>query len=225
MLSLVTGFQDHSAPNVNVMTGSNVTLSILKHPLGAYQRLTWLHTTNQKILEYYSDGKKIVFESVFKDRVDIDKTNGALRIYNVRKEDRGDYYMRKLHETEDQWKITMEVYDPVSKPSIKEEKIEALTDSCHLRLSCEVEDQRVDYTWYEESGPFPQKNPGYVLEITVTPHNKSTFYTCQVSNPISSKNDTVYFTLPCKLARSSGVHWIAAWLVVMSSIIPSILLT
>lgn len=101
---------DQSVPNVNAITGSNVTLTILKHPLASYQRLTWLHTTNQKILEYFPNGKKTVFESVFKDRVDLDKTNGALRIYNVSKEDRGDYYMRMLHETEDQWKITMEVY-------------------------------------------------------------------------------------------------------------------
>nr|XP_038946249.1 CD48 antigen isoform X1 [Rattus norvegicus] len=132
--------------------------------------------------------------------------------------------MRMLHETEDQWKITMEVYDLVSKPAIKIEKTKNLTDSCHLRLSCKVEDQGVDYTWYEDSGPFPQRNPGYVLEITITPHNKSTFYTCQVSNPVSSENDTLYFIPPCTLARSSGVHWIAAWLVVTLSIIPSILL-
>lgn len=224
LLSLVTGFQDQSVPNVNAITGSNVTLTILKHPLASYQRLTWLHTTNQKILEYFPNGKKTVFESVFKDRVDVDKTNGALHIYNVSKEDRGDYYMRMLHEIEDQRKITMEVYDLVSKPAIVIEKTEDLTDSCHLRLSCKVEDQGVDYTWYEDSGPFPQRNPGYVLEITITPHNKSTFYTCQVSNPVSSENDTLYFIPPCTLARSSGVHWIAAWLVVTLSIIPSILL-
>ncbi|XP_021054248.1 CD48 antigen [Mus pahari] len=115
--------------------------------------------------------------------------------------------------------------DPVPKPSIEIEKREESTDSCHLRLSCEVEDQHVDYTWYESSGPFPKKSPGYVLELTVTPQNKSTFYTCQVSNPVSSKNDTVYFEPPCKLARSSGVHWIATWLVVTTLIIHRILLT
>lgn len=90
------------------------------------------------------------------------------------------------------------------KPSIEINKTEASTDSCHLRLSCEVKDQHVDYTWYESSGPFPKKSPGYVLDLIVTPQNKSTFYTCQVSNPVSSKNDTVYFTLPCDLGKNPG---------------------
>ncbi|XP_006496700.1 CD48 antigen isoform X2 [Mus musculus] len=107
--------------------------------------------------------------------------------------------MRVLRETENELKITLEVFDPVPKPSIEINKTEASTDSCHLRLSCEVKDQHVDYTWYESSGPFPKKSPGYVLDLIVTPQNKSTFYTCQVSNPVSSKNDTVYFTLPCDL--------------------------
>ncbi|XP_076770601.1 CD48 antigen isoform X2 [Arvicanthis niloticus] len=226
LLSLVTGFQDH--PVLNATTGSNVTLKI-KDSLRSYNRLTWLHTTSQKIIEYTYGGKKTIFESAFKDRIDLEETNGALHIYNVQKEDRGSYYMRVLHETEEQWKITLEVFDPVFKPSIEIEKTEESTDSCHLRLSCEVkdqkEDQHVDYTWYENSGPILQKNPGNVLELTVTPQNKSTFYTCQVSNPVSSKNDTVYFVPPCALARSSGVHWIATWLVVIIPIIESILLS
>ncbi|XP_030896125.1 CD48 antigen isoform X2 [Leptonychotes weddellii] len=65
----------------------------------------------------------------------------------------------------------------------------------------------------------------FVLEITVEPQNYSKFYTCQASNPVSSKNDTVYFTLPCKLARSSGVAWIATWLMVMVPIVPGLLWT
>ncbi|XP_021537578.1 CD48 antigen isoform X3 [Neomonachus schauinslandi] len=65
----------------------------------------------------------------------------------------------------------------------------------------------------------------FVLEITVEPQNYSKFYTCQASNPVSSKNDTVYFTLPCKLARSSGVAWIATWLMVMVPIVPGFLWT
>nr|XP_035940607.1 CD48 antigen isoform X2 [Halichoerus grypus] len=65
----------------------------------------------------------------------------------------------------------------------------------------------------------------FILEITVEPQNYSKFYTCQASNPVSSKNDTVYFTLPCKLARSSGVAWIATWLMVMVPIVPGLLWT
>ncbi|GAB1285711.1 CD48 antigen [Apodemus speciosus] len=189
-------------PDTNVATSSNVTLTISKDPLGQYKRLTWLHTTNQKILEYSYDGEENIFESEFKDRVHLDKRNGALHIYHVRKRDRGTYYMRVLRDTEEQWKINLGVFDLVPKPSIEIKKTEELTDSCHLRLLCEVEvqeEQHADYTWYENSGPFPPRNPGNVLDLIITPQNKSTFYTCQVSNPVSSKNDTVYFTPPCML--------------------------
>lgn len=221
LLSLVTGYQGHSVPDINVATGSNVTLTISKDPLVLYKRLTWLHTTNQKILEFSYDGEETIFESEFKNRVHLDKTNGALHIYHVRKKDRGTYYMRVLRDTEDQSKIILGVFDPVPKPSIKIEKTEELTDSCHLRLSCEVEvqeEQRAEYTWYANSGPFPPRNPGNVLELIITPQNTSTFYTCQVSNPVSRKNDTVYFGPSCTLAKSSGVHWIATRLVVMATI-------
>lgn len=223
LLFVVTGFQDHSVPEVNATIGSNVTLSIHKEILRPYNRLTWLHTTNQKILEYYlTPRRKIIFDSVFKNRVDVEETNGELYIYNVRKEDQGIYYLRVLHETEEEWKIILKVFDPVPEPSIEINKTEDLAGSCHLKLSCEVEDQegqRVDYTWYENSGPFPPMDPGNVLELIITPQNKSTFYTCQVSNPASSRNDTVYFFPPCTLARSCGVHWIATWLVAITTLI------
>jgi CD48 antigen len=71
---------------------------------------TCSHTINQKILEYPYDGKKNIFKSVCKDRVDLEETNGVLHNFNARKEDRGTYYIRVLDETEDQWKITLEVF-------------------------------------------------------------------------------------------------------------------
>ncbi|XP_059269491.1 CD48 antigen isoform X2 [Mustela nigripes] len=64
-----------------------------------------------------------------------------------------------------------------------------------------------------------------VLDIIVEPNNYSTFYTCQLSNPVSSKNDTVYFTPPCKLGRSSAVAWIMTWLIVMVPVVPGLLWT
>lgn len=216
---------DYSVPNVNAATGSNTTLNIFKTQLEPYKRVTWLHTLKQKILEYNSDGQYTIYNSTFKGRVNFEQTNGALHIHNVRKEDEGTYYMRVFSDGEVESKINLKVFDPVSKPFIAINTTEELAGSCHLKLSCEVEDQPVDYTWYGESGPFLEKNLGGVLEISITPQNKSAFYTCQVSNPVSSKNETVYFISPCFLVRSSGARWIAAWLVVMAPIIHAILLT
>lgn len=46
-----------------------------------------------------------------------------------------------------------------------------------------------------------------MLEVTVNSENHSTSYTCEVSNPVSSKNDTVYFTLPCQLGKKYSWGW------------------
>uniref|UniRef100_A0A8C2MHF3 CD48 antigen n=1 Tax=Cricetulus griseus TaxID=10029 RepID=A0A8C2MHF3_CRIGR len=227
LLPLISGFSDRSELKELkeiATTGSNITLQVFKQQLGPYKYLTWLYTKKQKILEHEYNGAETIFDSVFKGRVELNHTNGALRIYNVRKEDKGHYYMRVLNETEKQEEITLDVFDPVSKPFIKFET-KNLPGSCHLKLSCKIEQQNVQYTWYDDSGSLLQNGTGDVLDIIVTPQNKSTFYTCEVHNPASSKNDTVYFTLPCTMARSSGVFWIATWLVAMVSIIHTVLLT
>ncbi|XP_052592595.1 CD48 antigen [Peromyscus californicus insignis] len=224
LLPLITGLQDHSQLEVNASTGSNITLKVLKKDLGSYKRLTWLHTTKQKILEYEYNGTDTIYNSGFKDRVKLDHTSGELHISNVRKEDKGLYYMRVLRETEEEYRITLNVFDPVSKPSINFEKTEDSAESCHLKLSCKVEGQNVDYTWYDSTRPLPKEGQGDVLDLIITPQNWSTSYTCQVSNPVSSKNDTMYFTSLCTV-KSSGVLWIATWLVVMVPIIYAFLLT
>ncbi|XP_012974618.2 CD48 antigen isoform X1 [Mesocricetus auratus] len=224
LLPLITGLPDHSGSKEIATTGSNITLQALKKQLGPYKYLTWLYTTKQKILEYEYNGTETIFDSVFKGRVKLNLTSGALHIYNVSKEDKGDYYVRVLDEMEQEYPITLDVFDPVSKPLIKFETKD-LPGSCHLKLSCKTEQQNVEYTWYDDSGSLPKDGTGDVLERIVTPQNKSTFYTCEVRNPASSKNDTVYFTLPCTVARSSGVLWVATWLVATVPIIHAILLT
>ncbi|XP_051042243.1 CD48 antigen [Phodopus roborovskii] len=224
LLLLTMGLPDHSVPREIATTGSNITLQAFKGQLESYKYLTWLYTTKQKILEYAYNKKETIFDSAFKGRVKLNHTSGALHIYNVRKEDKGDYYMRVLNETEKEYNIILDVFDPVSKPFIKFET-KNLPGSCHLKLSCKIEQQNVQYTWYDDSGSLPKDRTGDVLERIVTPQNRSTFYTCEVHNPASSKNDTVYFTLPCTVARSSGVRWIATWIVVMVPIIHAILLT
>ncbi|XP_008592685.1 PREDICTED: CD48 antigen-like [Galeopterus variegatus] len=120
--------------------------------------------------------------------------------------------------------LVTSIQDPVPKPQIKIEKTEETENNCYLKLSCKVLDQSVNYTWYGDSGPFPKGLQNSVLEVTSTKQNYSKFYTCQASNPVSSKNDTLYFASFCTLARSSGVAWITTWLEVMVPTVLGILL-
>ncbi|KAK2493044.1 hypothetical protein MC885_007237 [Smutsia gigantea] len=133
----------------------------------------------------------------------LDHQSFALYIYKVQKEDSSTYLVRVLKEAgdEEEWKVTLEVFDPVPKPAIKIENTREATNNCYLKLSCAVPDRSVSYTWYGDSGPILKDLQSAVLEIAVTPSNHSRFYTCEISNPVSRDNDTVHFTLPCKLGK------------------------
>lgn len=200
-----------------VVSGSKVSLRICNLP-DKYKKLTWFYTDTQKIVEWESNTPEPhYFKSKFKDRVTFDHQDGTLHIYKVQKEDNSTYLLKILKEagTEVERKIFLQVLDPVSKPVINIMKIKKVNNSCYLNLSCVAWGQSLNYTWYWDSGLSPKELQSSELVITVNPENYSKFYTCQVSNPVSNKNHTVYFTSACELAQSSGVAWITTWLVVM----------
>ncbi|XP_045640438.1 CD48 antigen [Ursus americanus] len=223
-LLLATSTQGCSKYQVTAISGSNVSLQISNLSTN-YEQLTWLYSVHQKILEWELN-KINLFNSKFKNRVSLNG-NQALSIVNVQKEDSSTYILRVLKESgkEEEWHISLEVFDPVPQPNIEIQKKQEVNNFCHLQLSCKIPDQSITYTWYGNSRALATGPQSFMLEVTVNSENHSTSYTCEVSNPVSSKNDTVYFTLPCQLARSSGVAWIATWLMVMVPIVLGLLWT
>ncbi|CAD7679896.1 unnamed protein product [Nyctereutes procyonoides] len=198
-LFLATSIQGHSQRQMIAVSGSNVSLHISNLP--ALSRVTWFYTANQKIVEWESNRTNF-FNSKFKNRASLDERY-ALCIYKVRKEDSSTYILRVLKDSgkEEDWTISLEVLDPVRKPGIKIQTLQEVNNSCHLKLSCEISGQSANYTWYGDSGPLPTDLQSPVLEITVYRQNFSSYYTCQASNPVSSKNDTIYFSSLCKLGK------------------------
>lgn len=226
-LFLKTSIQGLSEHPVYVVSGSNVSLQISNFPQ-KHRRLTWFYSTTQKIVDWDSNkAEPHYYHPTFKDKFTIDRQNGALHIYKVLKADSSTYLLKVLDDVgaEEQWEIPLKVFDPVPKPVIEVKKMEKVNNNCYLILLCMTSNQSVNYTWYRDSGPIPKGLQSDVLEITVTPQNDSRFYTCQVSNLVSNNNDTVHFASHCKLAQSSGVAWIATWLVVMVPTILGLLLT
>nr|XP_011768400.1 CD48 antigen isoform X1 [Macaca nemestrina] len=185
--------------HMTVVSGSNVTLNISESLPENYKQLTWFYTFDQKIVEWDS-GKSKYFESKFKGRVRLDPQSGALYISKVQKEDNSIYVMRVLKKDgyEQEWKIKLQVLDPVPKPVIKIEKREDVDDNCYLKLSCVIPGESVNYTWY---GELPKEIQNSVLETTLKPHKHSRCYTCQVSNSVSSKNGTFCFSPPCTAGK------------------------
>ncbi|KAI4548766.1 hypothetical protein MG293_001096 [Ovis ammon polii] len=160
--------------------------------------LTWFYTTDQKIVEWESGEPTKYFDTKFKDRATLDSQSGTLHIRKVEKEDSSTYLLRVLKDNghEEEYKISLMVLDPVPKPKINVNMTQKM-NTCHLTLSCGIQDQSVTYTWYWESGSFPKQLQSSVLEDVHTPESYSKSYTCQVSNPISRQNDTIHFTSPC----------------------------
>ncbi|XP_036990170.2 CD48 antigen [Artibeus jamaicensis] len=225
---LETNIQGYSEHPESAVSGSNVTLPIPDWPHN-HQSLTLFYNSNKKILEWEFDKPNPhFFKTTFKDRVTLDRENGTLYICKVQKNDTSTYILKVVMEnwTEKEWKIPLEVFDPVPKPVIKIEKIQEVNNSCFLILSCVIPDNiSVQYFWFRDSGPFPKELQSDVLNISIKPQDYSKFYTCQVSNSVSSNNDTINFTSACTPARSSGVAWISAWLVVMICTVLGLLLT
>ncbi|XP_070252829.1 CD48 antigen [Myotis yumanensis] len=223
---LETSIQGQSADPKFALSGSNVSLRSSNLPKD-YERLGWFYNTDLKILEWDTNQPNPhYFETKFKDRVTLGRQDGALHIYNVQEEDSSTYILKVLLNSrfEEERRIPLKVLDPVPKPDITIEKTQEMNNSCYLVLSCTAQNQSVNYTWYGDSGRISEELQSGVLNITVIPQNYSKFYKCEVSNPVSHNSDTVYFISPCKLARSSGVAWIPAWLMVMVPTIFGLLL-
>ncbi|XP_047387678.1 CD48 antigen [Sciurus carolinensis] len=225
---LVTSIQDPSVLRKMAVSGSNVSLKISEELFGNYKQLIWFYNTSQKIVEWEVLSPAVYYRSSLKDRLSLDPQSPAhLHISKVQKEDSSTYILRVSKESgkEQEWKIPLQVFDPVPEPIIETEKAEEVNGNCYLTLSCVIQDQSVSYVWYGDSGPFPKELQKNVLEVTLNTQNQSRFYTCQVSNPVSSKNDTVYFIPPCTIARSSAVMWIVSWWMVVIPTAIGLLLT
>ncbi|XP_017902031.1 PREDICTED: CD48 antigen-like [Capra hircus] len=212
------GYSKYATP------GDNVSLQISNLPKN-HRSLTWFYTTDQKIVEWESGEPTKYFDTKFKDRATLD-SRGTLHISKVQKENSSTYLLRVLKDSghEEEYKISLMVLDPVPKPVITVKKRQKM-NTCYLTLSCGIQDQSVTYTWYWESGSFPEELQSSVLEDVHTPQSYSKSYTCQVSNPISSQRNTIHFTSPCVQASSSGVAWTATWLVIMVTTVLNLLWT
>ncbi|XP_057595980.1 CD48 antigen-like [Hippopotamus amphibius kiboko] len=215
-LFLTTSVQGNSK---YAASGSNVSLQISSLP-AKYKSLTWFYTADQKIVGWDSSKPKY-FKTKFENRAKRDLPNGILHIHKVQEEDSGTYLLKVLKDTrdEEEERIQLVVLDPVPKPVINVTKIQdanncyPILSCCYPILSCMIQEQSVNYSWCADFTLKLLHNS--VLKVTHTPQNYSRSYTCQVSNPVSSQNDTVNFISACGLAPSSKVAWTTTWLVVM----------
>ncbi|KAM9688636.1 CD48 antigen [Trichechus inunguis] len=220
----VNSIQARSEHRVFAVTGSTMSLDVPKP--GSYRQFAWIYLADsQKIVERIVNQQPTWFQPALQGRVHLEN-NGTLYIYRVQKNDSTQYLLQALETSgvEQESLFLLEVHDPVSKPVIKAEEKKEENNSCYLKLLCETLSKSVNYTWYVDSELSQQERQNAVFEIRLKPEYHPKSFTCKVSNPVSSQSDKVYFIPPCDVARSSGVAWIATWLVVMVPVVLSLLL-
>ncbi|NXX59394.1 SLAF1 protein, partial [Scopus umbretta] len=115
----------------------------------------------------------------------------SLEILNTSRQDRQLYeYIVSKGPEEKVWQIQLEVYEPVSSPSIQILSWALANSSCTVTLNCTAErGDNVSYSWGSQdtsTSGFCSHN-GSLLHLSYPLQNTSIACTCTASNPVSSQ--------------------------------------
>ncbi|NXP09159.1 SLAF1 protein, partial [Thinocorus orbignyianus] len=140
------------------------------------------------ILLKYWDGS---YTNYMQERARFHEVNFSLEILNTSREDRQlhEYIVSKGPE-EKVWQIQLEVYEPVSDPSIQILNWALANGSCTVTLNCTAErGDSISYSWNSRdirSSGLCSHN-GSLLHLSYPLQNASIACTCMASNPVSRR--------------------------------------
>ncbi|XP_075301359.1 signaling lymphocytic activation molecule [Opisthocomus hoazin] len=139
------------------------------------------------ILLKYSDGN---YTNYMEERTRFQKMDFSLEILNTSREDRQLYeYIVTKGSEEEVWQIQLEVYEPVSDPSIQILGWSLANGSCTFTLNCTAErGDNVSYSWasWDASTSGLCSHNGSVLHVSYSPQHTSIACACTATNPVSS---------------------------------------
>ncbi|NWW54548.1 SLAF1 protein, partial [Pedionomus torquatus] len=140
------------------------------------------------VLLRYLDGN---YTNYMQGRARFHKVNFSLEILNTSREDRHlhEFIVTKGSE-EKVWQIQLEVYEPVSDPSIQVLNWALANGSCTVTLNCTAErGDSISYSW--DSGDTGASGlcsrNGSLLHLSYPLQNSSIACACTASNPVSRR--------------------------------------
>ncbi|KFR15291.1 Signaling lymphocytic activation molecule, partial [Opisthocomus hoazin] len=137
------------------------------------------------ILLKYSDGN---YTNYMEERTRFQKMDFSLEILNTSREDRQLYeYIVTKGSEEEVWQIQLEVYEPVSDPSIQILGWSLANGSCTFTLNCTAErGDNVSYSWasWDASTSGLCSHNGSVLHVSYSPQHTSIACACTATNPL-----------------------------------------
>ncbi|NXY80368.1 SLAF1 protein, partial [Glareola pratincola] len=142
----------------------------------------------KQVLLKYMDGN---YTNYMQGRARFHMVDFSLEILNTSREDRHlhEYIVSKGSE-EEVWQIQLEVYEPVSHPSIQVLSRALANGSCAFTLNCTAErGDNVSYSWSSQDAStlgLCSRN-GSLLHLSYPLQNASITCACTASNPVSSR--------------------------------------
>ncbi|NXJ86574.1 SLAF1 protein, partial [Trogon melanurus] len=143
---------------------------------------------SKQVLLKYSNSN---YTNYMRERIHFNKSDFSLEILNTSRQDRQLYeYIVSKGPEEKFWPIRLEVYEPVSDPSVEILSRVLANGSCALTLNCTAErGDNVSYSWESRdagaSGLCSRK--GSLLHLSYPLRNASIACACTASNPVSSR--------------------------------------
>ncbi|KAM6112558.1 signaling lymphocytic activation molecule-like [Phoenicopterus ruber ruber] len=157
-----------------------------------FRAATWKRDTEdlqrKLVLLSYRDGN---YTNYMPERTRFHKLDFSLEILNTSRQDRQLYeYIVSKGPEEEVWQIQLEVYEPVSDPSIQIVSWAPANSSCTVTLNCTAErGDNVSYSWGSQDAGASGlcAHNGSLLHLSYPLQNASVACACTASNPISSQ--------------------------------------
>ncbi|NXC40451.1 SLAF1 protein, partial [Penelope pileata] len=143
---------------------------------------------NKDILLRYNNGN---FTNFMLGQNRFHPANFSLEILRTERQHQRLYeYTITMEKAEKSWQIQLEVYEPVSDPSIHVLNWTLANDSCTVILNCTVaRGDNVSYSWAspEAITPSPCAHNGSLLQLSYSPPDSTLTCACTTSNPVSRR--------------------------------------
>uniref|UniRef100_UPI00398E6313 hepatic and glial cell adhesion molecule-like isoform X7 n=1 Tax=Pristiophorus japonicus TaxID=55135 RepID=UPI00398E6313 len=146
----------------------------------------------------YTKKHHIIFEQ-YSNRVEFSKSNGSLLLKDLQQTDTGRYKLTVDLDPHRTRILTLEVFDPLSKPAIS---CNFSLENHTVALSCEVQRGRASSILWTRGGVVLPADQRYWLSdgnttliIRNAQKSDSGTYTCTVTNPVSQTNNTYHLTI------------------------------
>ncbi|XP_068919014.1 natural killer cell receptor 2B4 isoform X3 [Petaurus breviceps papuanus] len=231
----VTLGSDMKTTSMPIIVGSLIKLQPIRiQQYSESKQFIWsvkLSSTQEKfrIVSWTANSKVTYEDGQFKNRVNVKTENMTLFISPAQKNDSGLYFMEITsvsgHVSETSW-FQVSVFDPVQDPKIQVTGVSWNNTLCQVNLSCFVHgDNNLTYTWYR--GREQIKPPGKHAHVQLHIQARSTenYYTCNASNPVSSRSHTTNLTWVCASPVYSPIRELWLPLVLGLSVIPLVILS